>query len=125
MGHSFGDGVIVAALAAAFVAYLYFQHVERQRRLEIVHQERLAAMDKGIPLPEFPLDPPKVPKAAGSAGDADARHCVVGPGRWCHAGPGVDRAAADAPVFWPLPLPLAFMGIGLILYYALASERSR
>ena len=59
MGHSFGDGVIVAAIAAALVAYLYFQHVERRRRLEIVHQERLAAMDKGIPLPEFPLDPPK------------------------------------------------------------------
>ena len=49
MGHSFGDGVIVAAIAAAIVAYLYFGHVERKRRLEIIHQERLAAMDKGIP----------------------------------------------------------------------------
>ena len=62
MGHSVGDGIIVAALAAAVVAYLYFRHVERQRRLEIVHQERLAAMEKGIPLPELPLDPPRVPK---------------------------------------------------------------
>ena len=62
MGHTVGDGIIVAALAAAFVAYLYFKHIERQRRLEIVHQERLAAMEKGIPLPELPLDPPKVPK---------------------------------------------------------------
>ena len=62
MGHSIGDGIIVAALAAAFVAYLYFRHIERQRRLEIVHQERLAAMEKGIPLPELPLDPPNVPK---------------------------------------------------------------
>jgi hypothetical protein len=44
------------------VAYLYFKHVERRRRLEIVHQERLAAMEKGIPLPELPLDPPRVPK---------------------------------------------------------------
>ena len=55
MGHSFGDGVIVAAIAGAIVAYLYFGHVERKRRLEIIHQERLAAMDKGIPLPELPL----------------------------------------------------------------------
>ena len=47
MGHSLGDGIIVAALAGALVAYLYFKHVERQRRLEIVHQERLAAMEKG------------------------------------------------------------------------------
>ena len=62
MGHTIGDGIIVAALAAAFVAYLYFRHLERQRRLEVLHQERMAAMDKGIPLPELPLDPLKVPK---------------------------------------------------------------
>ena len=61
MGHTVGDGVIVTALAAAVVAYLYSRHIERRRRLEIVHQERLVAMEKGIPLPELPLDPPKVP----------------------------------------------------------------
>ena len=42
MGHTLGGGIIVASLAAAVVAYLYFRHIERQRRLEIVHQERLA-----------------------------------------------------------------------------------
>ena len=63
-----GDGLIVASLAAAFVAYCYFKHVERRRRLELVHQERLAAMDKGIPLPELPLDPPRLPDAARSEG---------------------------------------------------------
>jgi hypothetical protein len=123
MGHSFGDGVIVAALAAALVAYLYFQHVERRRRLEIVHQERLAAMDKGIPLPEFPLDPPKVQK--GPDPRATLVHGIV----WTTLGIGSMAALAligsSGPTFWPLPLPLAFMGIGLILYYALASERSR
>ena len=123
MGHSFGDGVIVAAIAAAVVAYLYFQHVERRRRLEIVHQERLAAMDKGIPLPEFPLDPPKVQK--GPDPRATLVHGIV----WTTLGIGSMAALAligsSGPTFWPLPLPLAFMGIGLILYYALASERSR
>jgi len=29
MGHSVGDGLIMAALAGALVAYLYFRHVER------------------------------------------------------------------------------------------------
>ena len=123
MGHSFGDGVIVAAIAAALVAYLYFQHVERRRRLEIVHQERLAAMDKGIPLPELPLDPPKVQK--GPDPRATLVHGIV----WTTLGIGSMAALAligsSGPTFWPLPLPLAFMGIGLILYYALASERSR
>ena len=31
MGHTVGVGIIVAALAAAFVAYLYFKHIERSR----------------------------------------------------------------------------------------------
>ena len=123
MGHSFGDGVIVAAIAAALVAYLYFQHVERRRRLEIVHQERLAAMDKGIPLPELPLDPPRIQK--GPDPRATLVHGIV----WTTLGIGSMAALAligsSGPTFWPLPLPLAFMGIGLILYYALASERSR
>jgi hypothetical protein len=125
MGHTLGDGVIVAALAAAFVAYLYFKHVERRRRLEIVHEERLAAMEKGIPLPEFPLDPPKVARAPDPR--APLIHGIV----WLALGGGAMLALrlfwpqGNAAVLWPLPLPLAFLGIGLILYYVLASERAR
>jgi len=36
---------------AAFIGYRYLKHREGQRRLELIHAERLAAMDKGIPLP--------------------------------------------------------------------------
>jgi hypothetical protein len=123
MGHSLGDGIIVAALAGA--AYLYFKHVERQRRLEIVHQERLAAMEKGIPLPELPLDPPQVPKPPDPR--ATLMHGIV----WSAFGVGSMLALRligplpDGPVIWPLPLPLALLGVGLILYYALASQRTR
>ena len=49
MGHSIGDGIIVMALAAAFLGFFYLKFLERQRRLEILHQERLAAMEKGFP----------------------------------------------------------------------------
>ena len=35
MGHSFGDGLIVASLAAALVAYFYFRHAGRQRRAKL------------------------------------------------------------------------------------------
>ena len=62
MGHTIGDGMIVVALAADLYGYSYLKHLGRQRRLEIIHQERLTAMDKGIPLPEFPIDPPRVQK---------------------------------------------------------------
>src|SRR5882672_957249 len=122
MGHTVGDGIIVAALVSAFVAYLYFKHIGRQRRLEIVHQERLAAMEKGIPLPEFPLDPPKVPRPPVPR--APLMHGIA----WLALGSGGMLALGligplpDARVLWPLPLPLAFLGLGLILYYALASE---
>ena len=125
MGHSVGDGIIVAALAAAFVAYLYFRHVERQRRLEIIHQERLAAMEKGIPLPEIPLDPPRVPKPPDPR--APLVHGIV----WLALGGGavlalrLAGARLDTSALWPLPLPLVFLGIGLMLYYALASDRAR
>ncbi len=122
MGHTIGDGIIVAALAAAFVAYLYFKHIERQRRLEIVHQERLAAMEKGIPLPELPLDPPKVRTPPDPR--APLIHGIV----WLALGFGAMlalRLFPNAPGLWPLPLPIAFLGIGLMLYYALASARAR
>ena len=125
MGHTVGDGIIVAALAAALVAYLYFRHIERQRRLEIVHQERLAAMERGIPLPELPLDPPRVPTPPDPR--APLIHGIV----WSALGGGGMLALRligwqpNALVLWPLPLPIALLGIGLILYYALASERAR
>lgn len=122
MGHSLGDGIIVASIAAAIVAYLYFGHVERRRRLELVHQERLAAMDKGIPLPELPLDPVRVPKPPDPK--SPLIHGIV----WSALGIGASialRFIPNAPTLWPLPLPLAFLGVGLILYYALASERAR
>ena len=124
MGHSLGDGIIVAAIAAAIVAYLYFGHVERRRRLEILHQERLAAMDKGIPLPELPLDPARVPKPPDPK--ATLIHGIV----WSAFGIGAMitlrfSSVPNAPALWPLPLPIAFLGVGLILYYALASERAR
>jgi hypothetical protein len=125
MGHTVGDGIIVASLAAAVVAYLYFRHIERQRRLEIVHQERLAAMEKGIPLPEFPLDPPRVPRPPDPR--APLIHGIV----WLALGGGAMLALrmlipqSNAAVFWPLPLPIALLGIGLLMYYTLASERRR
>jgi hypothetical protein len=124
MGHSFGDGVIVAAIAGAIIAYLYFRHVERRRRLEIVHQERLAAMEKGIPLPELPLDPERVRKPPDPR--APLIHGIV----WSALGLGGILALRfgpwpNGPALWPLPLPLLFLGAGLMLYYALAAERAR
>ncbi|MEW6321632.1 MAG: DUF6249 domain-containing protein [Acidobacteriota bacterium] len=122
MEHTLADAIIVAAIAVAVAAYLYFRHTERRRRLEIVHQERLAAMDKGIPLPELPLDPARLPNVSDPR--VPLLHGIV----WTALGLGGMVALSVAPVpegLWPMPLPLVFLGLGLILYYVLASERPR
>jgi hypothetical protein len=123
MEHNLADALIVTALAALFGAYLYFRHAERVRRLEIVHQERLAAMDKGIPLPELPLDPPKLRTPP------DPREPLLHGIVWMALGAGGMVALGllwprGGEAVWSLPLPLVFLGAGLILYYVLASKRA-
>src|SRR5271154_6403518 len=56
MSYTVGDGSVVLALAAGVVGYLYVKHQVQQKKIDIIHQERMAAMEKGIPLPEFPFD---------------------------------------------------------------------
>lgn len=124
LGHSVGDGIIVASLAAIVVAYLYFRHIERRRRLEIIHQERMVAMEKGIPLPELPLDPTRVPKPRDP--QTTLIHGIV----WSALGVGAMLMLAligrpGDPAMWPAPIPMVILGIGLMLYYALASQRAR
>lgn len=124
MGHSLGDGIIVLALAAIAVAYMFFKHVERRRRLEIIHQERLVAMDKGIPLPELPLDVATVP--AGPNPKAVLIHGIA----WTALSAGAVVALWLIPnwpgsAIWPVALPLLFLGLGLILFYVLAADRRR
>lgn len=121
-GHSLGDGIIVLALAGVVIAYWYFRHVEGRRRLEVIHQERLAAMEKGIPLPELPpLEPPAASRAQ------DPRVLLLHGLVWLALGLGGTIAVylVDAQwngrALWPLPLPTVFLGLGLVLYYALAS----
>jgi len=118
--HTLADAVIVLALAGAFVAWLFLRHRERQRRLDIVHQERLAAMDKGIPLPELPMDAPKAP--------ADPRLILVHGIAWTTLGLGsmialwITAVQFSGTMVWPLPLPLFLLGVGLILFYGLVAR---
>jgi hypothetical protein len=124
MGHSIGDGIIVVALSAAFLGYLYLKHLEKQRRLEVVHAERLVAMDKGIPLPELPIDPPAV-----TLGKPPDHHVPLILGIVLAAFGGGSMIAlgllSGERNYWSLPLPVALIGVGLMLYYLLSSDRSK
>ncbi len=122
MGHSVGDALIVAAITAGIVGYLFLKSRERSRRLEILHAERVAAMDKGIPLPELPLDPavkvrpddPDVPLIIGIVLAAFGLGTMLGL-----------SLIDDMRAAWPVPLPVAFMGLGLVLYHRLVTDGRR
>jgi len=119
MHYTVGDALMVFALIAGFLVYQYLKRLEKQRRLDIVHAERLAAMDKGIPLPELPIDPPqgawrrppdpKVPLAIGIVLAAFGAGAML-----------MLAIVAQGQRFWAVPLPIAMMGLGLILFYRLS-----
>ena len=124
MSYSIGDGMVALALAGGIVGYLYMKHRSRQDRLAIIHQERMAAMDKGIPLPEFPLEPvrerhqpdPTVLPILGtvllslSVGAMIVLYLIL---------------PAPSHGGWVSPLPLAFLGAGLLVFHFLKGETRR
>jgi len=123
MSYSVGDGMVVLGLAAGIVGYLYVKHQTRQKRLDIIHQERMAAMEKGIPLPEFPLEPererqpdPPVLPILGTVLSTLAIGTMI-----------VLALTLDAAshAFWVTPLPFAFLGVGLIAFHFLTREPRR
>jgi len=123
MSYTIGDGMVALALAGSVVGYLYLRYQTRQKRLEIIHQERMAAMDKGIPLPEFPLEPtrerkpdPTVLPILGivlltlSIGTMIALYLTLD---------------ADSRNFWITPLPFGFLGVGLVAFHFLKADPRR
>jgi len=121
--HSIGDGIVVIALVGAFLGYQYLKYRERQRTLEILHQERLAAIEKDIPLPELPLEPlfTRVERPT------DYRVMLIIGMVLLSFGVGamlMIRLLPGGGLYWAAPLPVAFMGVGLILaYFAVRSDR--
>src|SRR5262249_31836388 len=102
---------------------------EKRRRIELIHQERMAALEKGIPLPEWPeLDSPNPwnrPKVQKSHPDAALIWGII----LLSAGAGGMGALALSRVlwlheYWSTPLPLALAGFGLLLYHLLARRRT-
>jgi hypothetical protein len=124
MSYTVGDGIVAVALAAGVVGYVYVTHQTRRKRLEIIHEERLAAMEKGIPLPEFPLEAapnPHVPNPyvipilgtvllSLSVGAMIALNWML---------------PASAQGFWIAPLPFVFLGVGLLAFHFLNRDAGR
>jgi hypothetical protein len=121
MDLSFGQ-VIVIIIAVAAVVHLVMSHQRERRKLEIIHQERLVAIEKGVPLPELPLEPPS---AATGHPSWDTGPLFIGVtlgtlGLGTMAAFMLTRDLSD---YMFLPLPFVFMGVGLSLYYFLTRRR--
>ena len=120
MSYTVGDGMVTLALAAGVIGYLYVKHLGRQKRLEIIHQERMAAMEKGIPLPEFPLETEREPR----------RNLLVLPilGMVLFTlslGTMIVlyvNLPAESHRFWITPLPFTFLGVGFITFHFLKAN---
>ncbi|HUN82572.1 MAG TPA: hypothetical protein VMV81_13795 [Phycisphaerae bacterium] len=117
MSYSIGDGMVTMALAGGLIGYFW----ARTKKNEIIHRERMTAMEKGIPLPEFPGDrkspgDPTVLPLLGiilftlSIGAMIVLYLNL-------------RESAHA--FWVAPLPFAFMGAGLLTFHLLKDNAWR
>ena len=121
--NSFPDALIVLALVGALVAWLYFRNKERQRRMDIVHQERLVAMERGFPLPELPSEPTKPPGDPGQMLIHGVAWVAMGLGGMLAL--GLTAMNINGTPIWPLPLPLLLLGVGLIVVHVLVGRRPR
>ena len=129
----YNDGLFWAIFGMAWVfgcvaILIVIWHLRSKRRMEkeaMIHQERIKAMDKGIPLPEFPdlneeakMDPynriatvnPKWPLGVGAL-------CIFG-------GLGFMVAmllSGDNELWklWSMGLIGVFFGVGMMMFYRL------
>lgn len=104
----------------------------KQRRLELIHAERMAAIAKGVPLPELPdYDEAgaKLSFAAERGGTSINPRWPLGVGALCIMfGLGLSLAlwlSGDEyhNQIWPFGLIGVFIGAGLMLHYVLTRGR--
>ena len=123
MSYTVGDGTVTFALVAGVIGYLYLKHLDRQKRLEIIHQERIAAMEKGIPLPEFPLEPkPDRSRDELVLPILGIVLSTLSIGTMIVLYRTLD---ADSRSFWISPLPFMFLGVGLTAFHYLKGNSWR
>jgi hypothetical protein len=118
MSKAIGDGMAALALVAGILGYLWIRFKARQHKLDIIHKERLVAMEKGIPLPEFPLEEPQERRA-----DHDVIPILGMVLATLSVGAMIVLFMSEAPNrFWIAPLPFAFLGIGFLAYHLLTKQ---
>ena len=124
MSYSIGDGMVTLALAGGIVGYVWVKNRTRQIKIQAIHQERMTAMEKGIPLPELPLEPVSEPREPDQRVLPILRIVLA----TLAVGTMIVLYAIAPPAshgFWVAPLPLAFLGVGLLAFHILKGDPRR
>jgi hypothetical protein len=124
MAQTIGDGMVALALAAGIVGYVYVNRQSRLKRLEMIHQERMAAMEKGIPLAEFPLEPAQEPRVPDPTVVPILGTVLLSLSVGTMLVLFFNHAARESG-FWISPLPFAFLGVGFLAFHFLKRESGR
>lgn len=132
-------GIIFSfGIAGFWVLVWHLRGQRRQKRLEMIHQERMLAMEKGIPLPELPEFPEARPSARSGAewGPLNPRwplgvgmiFILVGLGTslaYYLAGDAELARAAQVARVWPFGLIGVAAGLGFIVHYLIVRGPQR
>ncbi len=121
-------GVIwVFGFAAVLLVAWHLRNKRRLEKLKLIHEERMKAMEKGIPLPEFPEldDNGGAGRALSSPGKPWNPRWPLGVGAllvMAGAGTSVAMMLSEWKLhneLWAFGLIGVFLGIGMFLYYGL------
>jgi hypothetical protein len=123
--------VTFLAVLGGVALAIWARHLREAKKValrEMIHRERMAALEKGVELPELPGD--VVGQERGAAdGSPWVRSAALLAGvvlllgglglsvSFLLIGPGTN--VSDLSLLWPLGLIPAFTGVGLLLYYLL------
>ena len=114
--------------AVIILVFIYMRNRRRQKTLELIHKERLVAMEKGIPMPEWPdydINGKGILAESLRSGRSQNPKVSLGAGAiLVMIGAGICLAfylagVPDLRSLWPLGLIVVFSGIGLFVHYFL------
>ena len=119
-------GGLNLGLLALLIWGLHLRAMRRARRTELLHEERMLAMEKGIPLPELPQIEDALRPWPDRLTNSDPRWALIVGVLSTFGGAGFIAAvlimatrSPDAYHFWPLGLLAVFFGTGCLVLYGL------
>ena len=129
--------VWVFGFAAVLLVAWHLRNRRRLEKLQIIHEERMKAMEKGIPLPEFPdLEESESKIILGKALASNIEATPWNP-KWplgvgallIMGGLGTTVAMMlsnfqDSNQLWPFGMIGVFVGVGFFFFYALTRTKS-